>query len=169
MELSRFFSSNVTSFPVWKCACERKSKGYVRLNWAAGMQKLELRKARRYALSLPVTIQVSQTQAVSRNGRTQDISTRGVYFVIEDELKPGMEPDLTISIPNEITARGEVSIHIAGKVMRVEDRSGDGIRRFSVAAVIGDYEIARSITTDAKETRRFHSLCGTWAVGNFNS
>ncbi len=47
-------------------------------------------------------------------GRTQDISNRRVYFVVGDELKPGVGLDLTITLPVEITGGGELSIYIAG-------------------------------------------------------
>jgi hypothetical protein len=53
------------------------------------MGRPELQKARRYALSLAVTIFARrQTPAVSRNGRTEDISNRGVYFMSQMNRNP---------------------------------------------------------------------------------
>ncbi len=54
-----------------------------------------------------------QTPAVSRNGRTQDISNRGAYFVVGDELKLDVELDVTITRPVEIASGEELSIYIA--------------------------------------------------------
>jgi hypothetical protein len=97
--------------------------------------------------ALPVTIFAPrQKPAVSRNGRTQVISNYGVCFVAGDKLKPGVELDLTI--PVEITAGGELLLHIAGKATCAEDRSEDSIGKFGIAAAIGDYEMARNATTD---------------------
>jgi len=64
-----------------------------------------------------------QTPAVSRHGRTQDISKRGVYFVVGDDLKPGVGLHLTITLLVEITCGGGLSIYIAGREARAEDCS----------------------------------------------
>jgi hypothetical protein len=82
-----------------------------------------------------------QTPAVSRNDRTQDISNRGVYFVVGDDLKPGVVLDPTITLLVETTRVGGLSIYIAGKVGRAEGRSEGSIGKFRIADVIGHYEI----------------------------
>ena len=63
----------------------------------------ERRAARRYDLSLPVIIRVPLgREAESRNGRTRDISTRGVYFTLDQDLSPGSVLDITLTLPAEI-------------------------------------------------------------------
>lgn len=48
----------------------------------------ERRKAHRYGLCLPVTIRASiDSDPMSLRGQTLDISTRGVYFTVGNELK----------------------------------------------------------------------------------
>jgi c-di-GMP-binding flagellar brake protein YcgR len=105
----------------------------------------ERRTARRYDLSLPVTIRVPlETNLPPRNGKTRDISTRGLYFTIEDDLATGTELDITLTLPSEVTRGSEVFIRAMGKVMRVEKKPGMDSSRVGVAAVIERYEIIRS-------------------------
>lgn len=105
----------------------------------------ERRTARRYDLSLPVIIRVPVDQDVSsRNGKTRDISTRGVYFTIDQELGPGSELDITLTLPAEVTRGSEVFIRAMGKVVRVDKKPEQGASRIGVAAVIERYEIIRT-------------------------
>jgi c-di-GMP-binding flagellar brake protein YcgR len=105
----------------------------------------ERRTARRYDLSLPVIIRVPVEREISsRNGKTRDISTRGVYFTIEQDLSAGAELDITLTLPSEVTRGSEVFIRAMGKVVRVDKRTEDGNSRIGVAAVIERYEIIRN-------------------------
>ena len=104
----------------------------------------ERRVARRYDLTLPIVIRIPAEQVVdSQNGRTRDISTRGLYFVIEQDLVSGSELDITLTLPAEITHGTEVFVRAMGKVVRVERRMEDGSERMGVAAVIERYDIIR--------------------------
>lgn len=104
----------------------------------------ERRTARRYDLSLPIIIRVPAEQQVdSQEGKTRDISTRGLYFVIGQNLEAGSELDLTLTLPAEITHGTEVFVRALGKVVRVERRMEDGTARMGVAAVIERYDIIR--------------------------
>ena len=50
----------------------------------------ERRSARRYDLSLPIMIRTAaQGSAETQKGKTRDISTRGLYFVIDHDLHGG--------------------------------------------------------------------------------
>ena len=106
----------------------------------------ERRTARRYDLSLPVMIRVPLEKEASslRNGKTRDISTRGVYFLIDNDLNAGAELDLTMTLPAEVTGGTEVFVRAIGKVVRVENRAETGDKRVGVAAVIERYEIIRN-------------------------
>ena len=58
----------------------------------------ERRLARRYDLTLPVSIRTAVEKAVVRQeGRTRDISTKGLYFLVERDLEAGSELDLTLT------------------------------------------------------------------------
>ena len=80
----------------------------------------------------------------SRNGKTRDISTHGVYFLVDSELAPGAELDLTMTLPAEVTGGTEVFIRATGKVVRVEKKPETNSDRLGVAAVIERYDIVRS-------------------------
>ena len=108
----------------------------------------ERRNARRYDLSLPVMIRIPSEAADVRiaalqTGETLDISTRGMYFVIEQDLEAGSELDITLTLPAEITHGSEVFVKAAGKVVRVDPRSEARNMRLGVAAVIERYDIVR--------------------------
>jgi c-di-GMP-binding flagellar brake protein YcgR len=105
----------------------------------------ERRTARRYDLTLPVSIRFAAETLVTRqDGRTRDISTRGLYFVVTKDLEAGSDLDITLTLPAEITHGGDVLVRAQGKVVRVERRLEDGESRLGVAAVIERYDIIRS-------------------------
>ncbi|MGB6200858.1 MAG: PilZ domain-containing protein [Candidatus Acidiferrales bacterium] len=103
------------------------------------------RTARRYDLSLPVIIRLPiEKEIPARSGKTRDISTRGVYFTLEEDLNSGSELDITLTLPAEVTHGSEVFIRAMGKVVRVDRRPDGGSTRVGVAAVIERYEIIRN-------------------------
>src|SRR6202451_2223830 len=105
----------------------------------------ERRMARRYDLSLPVIIRTPvEKETSSRNGKTRDISTRGVYFTIDQDLGAGAALDITLTLPSEVTRGSEVFIRAMGKVVRVDKKPENGSARIGVAAVIERYEIIRT-------------------------
>ena len=106
----------------------------------------ERRTTRRYDLSLPVIIRVPTVRdANSQVGKTRDISTRGLYFVISRDLDTGSELDITLTLPAEITQGTDVFVRALGKVVRVDKRIEDGMPRLGVAAVIARYDIIRGV------------------------
>jgi hypothetical protein len=104
----------------------------------------ERRTARRYDLSLPVIIRIPVERETARNGKTRDISTRGVFFTIDHDMSDGAELDITLTLPSEVTRGSEVFIRAMGKVVRVERKPENGTSRIGVAAVIERYEIIRN-------------------------
>jgi hypothetical protein len=105
----------------------------------------ERRTARRYDLSLPVVIRAPfDKEPATRSGKTRDISTRGVYFTIDQELGPGAELDITLTLPAEVTRGSDVFIRAMGKVVRIDRCPENGSPRVGVAAVIERYEIIRT-------------------------
>jgi PilZ domain len=102
------------------------------------------RTTRRYDLSLPVLIRVSRERVSdSQKGKTRDISTRGLYFVMDQDPQAGSRLDLVLTLPTEVTSGSEVLVHALGRVLRVEPRVEDGNTRMGVAAVIERYDIVR--------------------------
>src|SRR5260370_5863235 len=103
------------------------------------------RTARRYDLSLPVIVRAADDkEAASLPGKTRDISSRGVYFTIDNNLHAGVELDLTIILAAEVTGGTEVFFRATGKVIRVGMPAGNGDQRVNVAAVFEVQEIVRN-------------------------
>lgn len=104
----------------------------------------ERRTARRYDLTLPISIRAAAEVMTGRQeGKTRDISTRGLYFIVAQELEAGSELDITLTLPGEITHGSDVLVRAQGRVVRVERRLEDGEARMGVAAVIERYDIIR--------------------------
>ena len=104
----------------------------------------ERRTARRYDLTLPISIRGAVEQFINRQeGKTRDISTRGLYFVVGQDLDAGSDLDITLTLPAEITHGTDVFVRAQGRVVRVERRVEDGEPRMGVAAVIERYDIVR--------------------------
>jgi len=104
----------------------------------------ERRVARRYDLSLPIIVRVPADRALdSQQGKTRDISTRGLYFVVDQKLESGSQLDITLTLPTEVTHGSEVFVRALGRVVRVERRMENGSARMGVAAVIERYDIIR--------------------------
>ena len=100
--------------------------------------------ARRYDLSLPVMVRIpAQGFAGTQSGRTRDISTKGLYFVIDQDVRAGSNLDIMLTLPKEMTNGEEVLVKASGKIVRVESRMEDGNERLGVAAVIERYDIMR--------------------------
>ncbi len=105
----------------------------------------ERRTARRYDFSLPVSVRVHvENEAVSRIGKTRDISIQGVYFTIDSELNAGAELDLTMTLPTEVTGAIEVLIRATGRVVRVDKRSRNVGQSVGVAVMFEVHEILRN-------------------------
>ncbi len=101
----------------------------------------ERRRTRRYDLVLPMTIEASIGNPPSScNAKTLDISTRGVYFVLESDLEVGKKLGLTIKLPTGPPDGMEVFLLAIGTVVRVEKRSENGVQSVRVAAAIRRYE-----------------------------
>ena len=100
----------------------------------------ERRNARRYDLALPVVVR----DGAPHSGQTRDISTRGVYLLMDDRLEPGSTFEFTLTLPHEITGTSSVMVQAQGRVIRVDTKEEEGPNRLGVAAVIEKYEIVRT-------------------------
>jgi hypothetical protein len=101
----------------------------------------ERRKARRYGLTLSMTIQASIDNGLtSLYGKTLDISTRGVCFTVGTELNVGTKLGLIITVPPGLVGGMELFILAVGQVARVERPRENGVQNVRVAAAIRRYE-----------------------------
>jgi hypothetical protein len=79
---------------------------------------LERRIGQRFPYLLPVSFREtgSGTDGV---GFTQDVSSRGVFFLTDAPLKEGSEIELTLKMPSEITLGEDMRVRARGRVLRV--------------------------------------------------
>src|SRR5260221_11251948 len=97
----------------------------------------ERRGTRRYDLSLPIMVRIpAQGFADTQSGKTRDISTRGLYFVIDQDVRAGAELDIMLTLPGEMTNGDEGLGKASGKIVRGEKRAEDGKARRGGAAEI---------------------------------
>ena len=104
----------------------------------------ERRTARRYDLTLPISIRFAVERLVGRQeGKTRDISTRGLYIVVGQAVNAGSQLNITWTLPVEIIHGTEVFVRALGKVIRVERRIDDGNVRMGMATVFEHYDVIR--------------------------
>jgi hypothetical protein len=97
----------------------------------------EKRAARRFALHVPVTIS-RDSNGSSEAAQIRDVSARGICFYLDSAVVKGSPIGFTLTLPPEITLTESIRVECKGRVVRVEDGTGDG--KVSVAAVIEEYE-----------------------------
>jgi PilZ domain len=99
-------------------------------------EETERRRARRYAIALPVRVLPHDPDGTALSAETRDISFRGLFFMAEASFKTGSEIEFILTLPRQVTLTGDVQIRCHGLIVRVEE---DG-RRQGVAARIDRYD-----------------------------
>ena len=108
------------------------------------VERHERRKASRYSLFLPVTVWTARQQ--SWNGRSKDVSAQGAYLFVEsgDNLLPGTELDLTLTLPTEVTTGAEVLVRAHGRAVRVDKSAGEETGHMGLAVAFETRDFIRS-------------------------
>lgn len=101
----------------------------------------EKRRARRFELSLPVTLLSNNEKKGPVPLHSKDISSTGILLEFDESMQPGTKVEFDITLPSEITQGSPVRLHCLGYVVRV-DRGEN--RRTGVAVSIERYEFTRS-------------------------
>ena len=103
------------------------------------------RVTRRYDLSFPVVVRAPLgAKAAPQEGKTRDVSTRGVYVLLDRAVHQDGDIDLTMTLPAEVTGGAGVFVRALGRVVRVEEWTEDGSPRVGIGAIIRRYEIVRN-------------------------
>lgn len=98
----------------------------------------EKRAARRFALRIPVAVNRDGNGSPGEAAHIRDVSARGICFYVDSAVAQGSPIGFTLTLPPEITLTESIRVQCKGRVVRVENGSGDG--RIAVAAVIEEYE-----------------------------
>lgn len=105
----------------------------------------ERRNSQRFDLKLPLTVRwQSDSDAAEARTQSKDVSSRGVYFYLPDEMKQGSALEIVMTLPHEITLAGPVHVRCLGHVQRTE---ADSDKRVGVVAAIERYEFVRGETS----------------------
>jgi hypothetical protein len=101
----------------------------------------ERRLHRRYDLSLALTVRRSDN-GLTAEGRTRDISSHGIYFLVPGQFPSGCRIDLTVSLARAGMGEPGSFVVARGRVVRAEPRGRDNEQpSVGVAAVIDSYDI----------------------------
>src|SRR5258707_668214 len=98
----------------------------------------EKRAARRFALRIPVAIGRGENTDCSEFAQIRDVSARGICFYLDSPIEQGSPIGFTLTLPPEITLTESIRVQCKGRVVRVENGTGDA--KMAVAAVIEEYE-----------------------------
>ena len=80
--------------------------------------RVERRVGQRFPYLLPVQVRLP-AQSIEAPGFTQDLSSRGVFFFTEMPLTEGVEVELTLRMPSEITLGENMPVRCRGHVLRI--------------------------------------------------
>jgi hypothetical protein len=97
---------------------------------------MEQRKARRFDLKLPFELIRSGSEPLSEHGETKNLSSAGVLFQSEAELRIGEPVEYVITLPTSPGAGERVRLHCIGKVVRFAKNA-------EIAATLERYEFVR--------------------------
>jgi hypothetical protein len=101
------------------------------------------RTVRQYDLSVPIEVRATAEQSGLVRTTTRDVSSRGVYFVLDQKLSPSAEVDFRLTLPSELTRGPSVFVYAHGKVVPTDARTEDGAERVGIGASIETYDFIR--------------------------
>jgi hypothetical protein len=103
------------------------------MNEPAGREK---RAIPRFALELPVKVNMPTGNMALSAATTKDVSSLGVCFTCDSALEKDSEIEFTLTLPSTVTMTEPINVRCVGKVVRVGGNKG----AFEVAAAIQNYE-----------------------------
>ena len=80
--------------------------------------RIERRAGQRFSYLLPISIR-QPSRGIEGAGFTQDLSSRGVFFFTDLDLKEGAEIEVTLRMPSEITLGESMPVRCRGRVLRI--------------------------------------------------
>ena len=123
---------------------------------------VERRIGQRFAFNLPVSLRDVAT-SVEGLGFTQDLSSRGAFFITDMALAEGAEIELTLRMPSEITLGENMRVRCRGRVLRVvkrlENKSDDS--KIGVAVCLSGYDYLPETEDGTADFRRISALHST--------
>jgi hypothetical protein len=104
----------------------------------------ERRHVHRYELFIPLEVSAGPPRlAHVHSAHLRDISTHGIYFLIDDSIPVGTPVDIQFSLPPERGRSQAVIVRGTGRALRVDNVPGENGKLFGVAASIHRFDFVR--------------------------
>ena len=100
--------------------------------------KTDQRSMRRFTMQLPVQVAKPAIGAVAN---TRDVSAKGIFLYLDEEVAADTPIEFTLTLPPEITMTQSIRVNCSGRVVRVER---DPRGKYGVAALITHYRFLDS-------------------------
>src|SRR5947209_16375496 len=91
---------------------------------------VERRVGQRFPFLLPVSFRVPAT-SIEGVGCTQDLSSRGAFFLSSASLREGDEIELTLTMPSEITLGESMRVRCRGRILRLVNPAENAVPKVS--------------------------------------
>jgi hypothetical protein len=109
---------------------------------------VELRATKRFPIKLRMTVRWTNPSGIGEaQTESENISSRGVYFLLPTEIQNGSSVEFVVVLPHEITLAEPVRVRCHGHVQRTEMTS---LNRVGVATEIERYEFLRGLSVVKK-------------------
>jgi PilZ domain len=131
--------------------------------------QVERRVGQRFPYLLPISVR-QPSASVQGVGITQDLSSRGVFFLTEVPLTAGAEVELTLQMPSEITLGESMPVRCRGKVLRIvrpvisaavhetSNAAVEKVEKIGVAVRLENYEYLATATQTSATFERVAPL-----------
>ncbi len=117
--------------------------------------RVERRAGQRFPYLLPLSLRVLSS-SLEGVGVTQDLSSRGVFFLTDAPLSEGSEIELTLQMPSEITLGESMRVRCKGHILRVaklpQDVAGSQTK-VGVAVRLEGYEYLPALSDSSSFAR----------------
>ena len=87
--------------------------------------RIERRVGQRFAFLLPVSLRINSSE-IEGHGFTQDLSSRGAFLFTDAAVAEGVEIELTLKMPSEITLGESMRVRCRGRVLRITRPTSTG-------------------------------------------
>jgi len=119
---------------------------------------IERRGGQRFPYLIPLSLRHPAT-SIEGVGFTQDVSSRGVFFLTEAALTEGTEIELTLKMPSEITLGESMRVRARGRILRVTRLPEDSQNgKIGVAVRFEGYEYLAESADSAPAVSRASAL-----------
>jgi len=119
---------------------------------------IERRAGQRFPYLIPLSLRHPAT-SIEGVGFTQDVSSRGVFFLTEAALTEGTEIELTLKMPSEITLGESMRVRARGRILRVTRLPEDSQNgKIGVAVRFEGYEYLAESADSAPAVSRASAL-----------